>query len=109
MKQTKFNSGKSYHGSAAVQDGRMTGTTDTDYFYFFCPKCPPRTILRPLDYEITAEQPENPYNPELKSKAVRGFTFALKLQCESCGLKDFVKISNLGWQGGQLPACAKDA
>ena len=109
MKQLKFNAGKPYHGSATVQDGKLVGTTDTDYFYFFCPKCPPCTILRLLDYDMRAEQPDNPYNSDLKSKAVRSFTFAIKLQCESCGFKDFVKLSNLGWQGGQLPVSAKDA
>ncbi len=38
----KFNNGKPYHGSEAISCGRLTGTTDNDYFYFFCPRCQDR-------------------------------------------------------------------
>jgi predicted RNA-binding Zn-ribbon protein involved in translation (DUF1610 family) len=100
----KFNKGRAYHGSSAVSDGRLTGATDTDYFYFFCPECEGRQILRLLDYEVRQEQPDNPYNNQLKSQAGKGFTLAFKLHCEKCGLTDFVKISNLGWQGGDFEA-----
>ncbi|POG01004.1 hypothetical protein BGP82_26525 [Pseudomonas putida] len=99
---SKFNAGKAYHGSADVTNGKLTGATDTDYFYFFCPKCEGREILRLLDYDLRAEQPINPYDDQLSSKAASGFTFAFKVHCERCGLTDFVKLSNLHWQGGQL-------
>jgi hypothetical protein len=99
----KFNRGKPYHGSNAVTDGKLKGETDTDYFYFFCPQCKGRHVLRPLDYAVHVEQPENPYNEQTESKAAKGFTLVFQLCCETCGLKDFVKISNLGWQGGKLP------
>lgn len=106
---SKFNGGKAYHGSEAVTGGRLRGATDTDYFYFFCPKCPGDEIMRVLDFEVRHEQAENPYNEELKKpKAIRGFVLAFKLHCQRCGLTDFTKISNLGWQGG-LYADALDA
>lgn len=97
---TKFNNGKAYHGSESVTNGRLTGSTDTDYFYFFCPKCPDKHIMRVLDYGVRADEAENPYNSEFTKKAKRGFTLAFELYCEKCKLKDFVKISNTGWQGG---------
>lgn len=100
----KFNRGKPYHGSSAITNGKLQGSTDTDYFYFFCPNCDGKQIMRLLDYEIRQEQLENPYNGKLKSKAVRGFTVAFKLHCEKCKLTDFVKVSNLGWQGGDYKA-----
>ncbi len=98
----KFNGGKNYHGSSVVEEGRLRGATDnSDYFYFFCPKCPDDEIVRILEYGPHAEEPENPYNHQCKSKAKYGFTLAFKLHCEKCGHTDFVKDSNTGWQGGQ--------
>ena len=99
---TKFNGGKPYHGSSEVEGGRLRGATDTDYFYFFCPKCPNDEILRVLDYDVRQEMPDNPYNEKLgKPKAERGFVLAFKLHCQRCGFTDFTKIGNLGWQGGE--------
>ncbi len=98
---TKFNGGKPYHGSATVDGGKLRGATDTDYFYFFCPKCEGEEMLRILDYEVRHEEAGNPDNAELRPKAARGFVLAFKLHCQKCGMNDFVKISNLGWQGGQ--------
>tara|TARA_R110000787_G_scaffold281471_1_gene392818 strand:+ start:1338 stop:1682 length:345 start_codon:yes stop_codon:yes gene_type:complete len=95
-----FNNGKSYHGSEAAMNGGLTGSTDTDYFYFFCPKCPDRHIMRILEYGVREETPDNPYNAELEKKAKNGFTLAFKLYCENCKHTDFVKISNTGWQVG---------
>lgn len=100
---TKFNRGKPYHGSSTIVDGKLKGETDTDYFYFFCPRCKGRHIMRPLDYAAHIETPGNKYNDQTTSKAVKGFTLVFQLHCEQCGLKDFVKISNLGLQGGTLP------
>jgi len=96
-----FNNGKSYHGSRAVQRGKLQGSTaETDYFYFFCPKCPDKHILRMLDYGVHAEEAENPYNDQITRKAKCGFVLAFQLHCEECKFTDFVKISNTGWQGG---------
>jgi hypothetical protein len=64
----RFNHGEGYHSSEAVTEGKLRGATDTDYFYFFCPKCPDDEILRILDYEVRSEQPDNPYNKELNPK-----------------------------------------
>jgi predicted nucleic-acid-binding Zn-ribbon protein len=97
---SEFNNGNPYHGSGAVAGGKLQGATDTDYFYFFCPKCPNRYIMRILDYEVRHERPDNPYNEQFQLKAKRGFVLAFKLHCEKCGHTDFVKISNVGWQGG---------
>jgi len=100
----EFNNGKPYHGSNAIQEGRLKGATgETDYFYLFCPSCDDDYILRILDYEVRDEQPRNPYDKhdEIESKAQRGFTLAFKLYCENCGHIGFVKLSNTGWQGGK--------
>lgn len=97
----KFNNGRPYHGSSAVDNGKLRGATgETDYFYLFCPKCPNDQIVRILEYGVHAEEPTNPYNDKCKSKAKYGFTLAFKLYCENCGHTDFIKLSNTGWQGG---------
>jgi len=96
-----FNNGKPYHGSEQVVGGRLKGATDgTGYFYLFCPQCPDNEIVRILEYGAHAEEAENLYNKDCKSKAKCAFTLAFKIHCEKCGHTDFVKISNTGWQGG---------
>ncbi len=97
-----FNNGRPYHGSEAVEGGKLRGATDTDYFYFFCPRCPGKHILRVLEYAEHAQEPVNPYNEQLGRKAHGGFTLVFKLYCEQCRLTDFVKVSNTGWQGGDF-------
>lgn len=97
-----LNNAQSYHGSQKVTGGRLTGTTDTDYFYFFCPDCGNRQVMRILDYGLHFEEggagqyPEEPKQPQT-------FVIALKLYCPACKLTDHVKIGNTGWQGGRLP------
>ncbi|WNB77334.1 hypothetical protein [Methylomonas koyamae] len=90
------------HGSSAIQDGKLRGTTDTDYFYFFCPKCEDDQIVRVLDYRIVKEEMINPYDLGMKSKSEKGFVLQFQLHCEKCEHSDTVKISNLGWQVGNL-------
>jgi hypothetical protein len=98
---SKFNNGKPYEGSPAVKNGGLRGATDyTDHFYFFCPKCPGQRVLRVLDYGVHLQEEENRYNTEFAVKAKQGFTLVFKLLCEQCGHKDFVKVTNVGWQGG---------
>ncbi|WP_133120667.1 hypothetical protein [Methylomonas sp. Kb3] len=95
------------HGSQDVQGGKLAGATDrTDYFYFFCPKCEGRKIMRLLDYRICEESEKNSYDdlPEIKSKSAKGFTLQFRLHCENCNYSDTVKISNTGWQGGDHSA-----
>jgi predicted RNA-binding Zn-ribbon protein involved in translation (DUF1610 family) len=99
-----FNQGRPYHGSVAISCGHLTGTTDTDYFYFLCPKCGNRHIMRVLDYEVRAQATGGTRYPDIKPKQPQDFILALKLYCPRCKLTDFVKIGNVGWQGGQLPA-----
>ncbi|HEV2694540.1 MAG TPA: hypothetical protein VG347_16725 [Verrucomicrobiae bacterium] len=97
----KFNSGKPYHGSSAVANGKLQGATGgTDYFFFFCPNCPDRHIMRVLDYEVRGELAENQANEVLTKKAEKAFVLAFKLYCEKCKHEDFVKIDNIGLQGG---------
>lgn len=97
----RFNNGKPYHGSADVEHGKLQGATaETDYFYFFCPKCPDKHILRILDYGVHAELKEHPYKDQVTKEAKRAFILVFELYCERCGFTDFVKISNVAWQGG---------
>jgi hypothetical protein len=101
---SKFNNGEAYHGSEDVEGGRLRGATNaTDYFYFFCPKCPDNEIVRLLDFEVVRDEPDNRFNNGFPKspKAVRTFCIALKIHCEKCGHTDFFKISNDGWQGGK--------
>lgn len=98
-----FNDGKPYHGTH-VSDGRLKGTTDTDYFYFQCPACADGTIMRVLDYgEHVEEENGGAAYPDVKPKQARDFTLAFKIYCPECKLTDFVKIGNVGLQGGKLP------
>ncbi|CAG1021249.1 hypothetical protein MTYM_00871 [Methylococcales bacterium] len=102
---TTFNNGKPYQGSDNVTQGKLHGSTaETDYFYFFCPKCPDKHVLRILDYGVHAEGTDFPYKDQVTKKAKRSFTLAFHLYCERCKFTDFVKISNTGWQHGTYAA-----
>jgi predicted RNA-binding Zn-ribbon protein involved in translation (DUF1610 family) len=111
----KFNNGNPYHGSDQVSNGRLLGATgETDYFYFFCPKCSDHEIMRILEYGEHGKDDfnehndaVNEYNKQCKSKAKYGFILVFKLYCENCGHSDFVKISNTGWQGGKHSGIVK--
>lgn len=103
MAKTKFNKGKAYHGSDDVTEGKLKGETClTDYFYFLCPKCEGKQILRVLEYEVRVHEEENEYNEFYKKKATEGFTLAFHLHCENCGFDDFTKVSNIGLQQGDI-------
>jgi hypothetical protein len=103
-----FNRGKPFHGSDAIQGGKLRGQTgDTDYFSFLCPRCKKPAVLRILDYGVIKETDDNRYNELLSPKATSGFILAFKLYCQECGFKDFVKLSNEGLQGG--PPTRKDS
>jgi hypothetical protein len=93
---------KPTHGSEHIEAGNLRGATDrTDYFYFFCPRCADNRILRILDFKMLREEAGSKYNEKCRSKAHRTFIFGLELFCEECGLHDYVKLSNCGWQGGK--------
>lgn len=97
-----FNDGKPYHGSSAVKESKLRGKTDqTDYFYFLCPFCADNRIMQILDFGVTMDGPVA-YDADHRSKARRDFTIAFKIYCSNCKLTDFVKVSNTGWQGGNL-------
>ncbi|RKU24567.1 hypothetical protein C6497_17240 [Candidatus Poribacteria bacterium] len=100
------------HGTDKVTRGKLTGMTDTDYFYFLCPECPDEQIMRILDAiqldklepdheQLTMEQLKA-YNDSCKSNAKSHIGISLKIYCENCRLTDIVKISNTGWQEGKL-------
>lgn len=92
---------KPTHGTNHVMGGKLRGATDrTDYFYFFCPKCPGDQMLRILDFTPLRDEPGSEYNEQCRSKARRTFGFRLELFCEKCGLHDCVKVANYGWQSG---------
>jgi hypothetical protein len=96
--QMAFNNGNPYHGSSEVEEGKLTGRTDTDYFYFFCPR--DQHLLRILDYaEHEPEEPGGSRYPSVAPKAKRDFTLVFQLYCPKCELRDFVKISNTCRQG----------
>lgn len=97
----QFAGGGPFHGSEDVEQGRLKGSTDTDYFYFFCPTCGGTSVLQLLDYKVVSDGPVD-YAPESRKKARRDFTIAFELYCRECGLHDFVKVSNTGWQSGRL-------
>ena len=102
MQAKTFNRGRPYPGSELVAHGGLRGAADTDYFYFFCPSCSGEQIMRVLEYGVRHEEPANRYDEDLKSTSSHGFVLAFKLHCEECTHTDFVKISNLGWQGGSF-------
>ena len=76
----RFNDGKPYHGSQDVMAGQLRGATvDTDYFYFFCPKCPGSERLEVPEYIVRRDDGD-------------GFVIAFKLHCYKCDFTDFVKV-----------------
>lgn len=89
------------HGSEEVTEGRLVGATDTDYFYFLCPRCEDPYMLRILEYYVIEEGPVA-YSAEQRKDAKRDFLLAFDLKCHQCGFTDVVKLSNTGWQGGNL-------
>ena len=97
----QFNRGKPYHGSMKIEHGKLTGTTDTDYFYFFCPECGDTHMLQILDYTVVRDGPVE-YAKDDRPKAKRDFLLAFELFCHKCKLHDFVKLCNTGWQGGRM-------
>ena len=101
MRSGEFADGKSFHGSEAVQAGRLKGRTDTDYFHFFCPNCKDTTTLQILDYVVREDGPVR-HNKDVRKLARRDFSIAFELHCRECHFHDFVKISNILRWGGKL-------
>ena len=87
-----FNDGKIFHGSDAVQSGSLTGATDTDYFYFFCPTCPDNERVRLLD--CTFVRSDLDYD-DAAGALKRSFILAFEFVCRKCGHHDFFKVANV--------------
>lgn len=97
----KINNGQPFHGSEDISNGKLNDTTDTDYFYFFCPKCENTQIMQILDFGMMTEGPVE-YAKVDRHRVKKDFTIAFELYCQKCKMHDFVKISNTGWQSGNL-------
>jgi hypothetical protein len=85
-----------------ISEGKLTGTTDTDYFYFLCPKCDGggSQIMRIINY---GQLPEKDFKyAELKPKVTKSFQFCFELYCPRCKLHTVVKLSNEGKQDGKI-------
>jgi len=75
------------HGTAAVQRGKLKGSTETDYFHFDCPSCDEKRWG--LDVELLGVRDDSePNHPKAR-------TILLGLSCPACGMRDLVKIGCL--------------
>lgn len=100
------------HGSEKIMGGKLTGKTDTDYFYFLCPQCPDQQVMRVLDaIQLDKLKPDHKnemikqlenYNRQCKSNTKSHIAISFKIHYENCGMTDIVKIANHGWQVGKL-------
>jgi len=94
-----FNGGKAYHGTEDVTGGKLCGRTGkTDYFFFLCPKCDGKQVMRPLEYEF--REAAATIREEMK-RPNQYFNLALHLYCPTCQFEDFIKIDN-NHQAGML-------
>jgi len=88
-----FNGGKAYHGSAAIEGGKLRGMTgNTDYFFFICPRCKGDYTLRVLEY--TAREAAPPVKRNEKKTPAQYFNLVFHLYCPACEFEDFVKLDN---------------
>ena len=76
-----FNNGKPFHGSEAVENGKLQGRTETQYFYLLCPVCNNGKTLQISEYMEETKEPQN-----------HGFTLAFHLKCSECKFDDFIKV-----------------
>ena len=96
-------SSPAWYGSDAVSGGQLTGTTDTDQFYFFCPQCADRHVMRILNHRYHEGPSPLAAYPDERPKQANDFTLVFELYCPECKLTDYVKLGNIGRQGGRLP------
>ncbi len=59
--------------------------------------------MRILEYGVHHEGPGGEQYPDERPRQAQDFILVFKLFCPKCKLTDFVKVGNVGWQGGQLP------
>ena len=78
-----------------IQDGGLAGSTDTDYFYFLCPKC--RGVVQ-WHLLFFVSGPSHHKEKEEKNRPAEHLQF--ELWCSACKLGGKVKMNNDCWQGG---------
>ena len=91
-----------HQGAPSFAAGKITGVTDTDYFYFICSVCPPHQVLRILDYRVRSTGKGGEQYPDVKPRQARDFTLEFDLLCPECDERSRVRVSNTGLQGGLL-------
>ena len=74
------------HGTDDVMNGKLTGSTSTDYFHFTCPRC---ADGHGLDVELLGVRDDS------SSMHPRAQTILFGLSCSLCGLRDLTKIGCL--------------
>jgi hypothetical protein len=90
------------YGTVEVSGGKLTGKTDTDYFYFLCPRCDGggSERMRVIRY---GQLPDGQFKyQDLRPLAPYSFNFSFELYCEKCKLHTVVKFMNEGIQGGPI-------
>jgi hypothetical protein len=79
-----------------VEGGGVTGRTDTDYFYFNCPKC--QGILQ---WHVTGFAIGRSYLAAKRELDIPMEHIELEIHCRACHLSGTIKINNDNWQGGR--------
>lgn len=98
-----YNSMIAKYGTDAVKHGKLTGTTDTDYFYFLCPNCDGggSQVMRIIDIGTSDDYKFETDNGEPKIK--KPFHFSFELFCDKCKTHTVVKLTNVnGLLGGSI-------
>jgi len=78
----------------SVMDGGVMGTTDTDYFYFLCPKCD-----GVLQWQVLCLVEGMSRVP---GRTAPHQHIQLEIWCRDCRLGGTIKLDNNCWQGGQI-------
>jgi len=98
-----YSSMISKFGTEDVRNGELTGTTDTDYFYFLCPKCNDggTEVMRIINYGNSDDFKFR--TDDGKPKIKKPFHFSFELFCDKCKTHTVVKLTNVnGLLGGSI-------
>jgi hypothetical protein len=80
-----------------VDDGGVTGETDTDYFYFLCPGC-----KEVLQWHLIGFAMGPSRIPLKKEMCIPHQHLEVEIYCRKCKLAGIIKINNDCWQGGGM-------